>query len=767
MPAMSQPLKVLIAEDNPDDAELLLRALRRSGFEPEWKGVESEPDFQASLHAGLDLVISDYEMPQFSGLRALECLKQSGLTIPFIIVSGTIGEETAVEAMRLGASDYLMKDRLARLGPAVTHALTESRLRRERREADEALRQANERTESLLASMADIHIIYDRQWRYVRANAAALKSISATAGVPPDRILGRTLWEVFPLIVGTEIDRQYHRAMDERIAVSFEFFYAPAEAWWHNRFYPTADGVAVFATNITESKRATEALRESEERFRQMAESIEEVFWMQDVTTDQIIYVSPAYENVWGRKCAELYADPRSWMESVRPEDRGRVLQAVTTKLPKGEYDETYQILRPDGAMRWIRDRAFPVKTADGSVRRVVGVAEDITERMKLEEQFLHAQRMEAVGTLASGVAHDLNNILAPMMMVAGLLKMRSGGSDKDREMLSMIERSGQRGADVIRQLLTFARSVPGERGIVQPKHLARDMAGIMRETFPRNIAIEESVPTDLWTVEADPTQLHQVIMNLCVNARDAMPAGGSLALEAANEVVTTDLPAGLKIEPGRYVRISVRDTGQGIAPEIIGRIFEPFFTTKAVGKGTGLGLSTVIGIVKGHGGVVRVQSEPGQGTTFDVFLPASDEKVAETSAGRVTPAAIGNGELILIVDDEESIRDTTRKLLEKQGYRVVVADSGEEAIKMCIQHQGALRLVLTDIMMAGMDGLALIRVLRILAPSLPIIVASGLSQDRAELSALGVTAVLAKPFALAEILEAVQSSLAAKTRGS
>jgi two-component system cell cycle sensor histidine kinase/response regulator CckA len=515
---------------------------------------------------------------------------------------------------------------------------------------------------------------------------------------------------------------------------------------------------------LEDEKRAGRDLRASEERFRQVVENINEVFWMSDVAKNAIIYLSPGYERIWGRPCAEVYASSRAWIESIHADDRERVVNAAVTKQAAGTYDETYRILRPDGAVRWIRDRAYPVGGAGGRVARIVGVAADVTDQKKLEEQFLHAQRMEAIGTLASGVAHDLNNILSPMLMVAGILKLRPNTSARDLELLALVENSGQRGAGIIRQLLTFSRGLSGERGPLQPRHLVHEMTKIMGETFPRNIAIAESTATDLWTVVADATQLHQVIMNLCVNARDAMPAGGKLTIEAANVILEQNEVAALDpaARPGPYVRLQVRDTGTGIPPEIVNRIFEPFFTTKGVGKGTGLGLSTVVGIVRSHGGYMKVSSEIGRGSTFTVYLPAVGGKAGNPDGDPAMPPR-GRGEQILVVDDEASIREATGSLLELHGYCVVLATDGKEALSAFLQHQGDVRLVLTDIMMPKMDGLALIRSVRLLAPALPIIATSGLdqSQNAEELARLGVGQVLAKPFVPAQLLKAIQDALA------
>ena len=517
--------------------------------------------------------------------------------------------------------------------------------------------------------------------------------------------------------------------------------------------------------DVTELYEATAALRESDARFRELAETINEVFWINDPETGRQLYVSPAYERIWGASCASLYASPGAWMRSIQAEeDRPRVATAFARLPATGEYNESYRIVRPDGEIRWIHDRGFPVRDEAGRVVRLVGVAEDITEKKRIETQFLRAQRMEAIGALAGGVAHDLNNILTPMLMATSLLKDETV-EPHEQELLSMIEQSARRGADIVRQLLTFSRGVEGQRIVLQPRHLLKEMAAIIRETFPREIALHEDFAADLWPVEADSTQLHQVLMNLCVNARDAMPRGGRLSLEARNlQLGPGDHQIAVECKPGPYVVILVADTGEGMTAATITRIFEPFFTTKGVGKGTGLGLSTVLGIVRSHGGHVSVYSEPGRGSQFRVYLPAQPGSVIPTTE---TPAAIdrGNGELILVVDDEPSIREATRRLLELRGYRALTAQNGEEALKLVIQHRDDLRLVLTDVMMPVMGGIALARSLQTLDAGIPVVATSGMDEDdkRQELAGVGVQEVLAKPCASGDLMAAIRRQLAGR----
>lgn len=769
---MGRPLNLLLVEDNPNDAELVLRQLDRSGFDVDWVRVETEADFLAALQRGPDLILSDYDLPQFSGLRALILLRESGIDLPLLIVSGTIGEETAVAAMREGAADYLMKDRLVRLGQAVTQALDQGHLRRER-----------------------------------------------------------------------------------RLALA--------------------------------------ALAESEERFRELAENINEVFWLTDVAKNRMLYVSPAYAVIWGRPCQTLIDSPWAWLEAIHPEDRARVEEAALTRQRLGSYDEEYRIVRPDGEVRWIRDRAFPVRSERGEVYRLVGVCTDITARRRaeqaqresedrlrvlientsdiislvddrgvfhfhgpsverilgytvgelqgksafdfvhpddrerlqaslgralqktvasefveirfrrkdgawrtlqvigkyageadgvqlivvnsrdvteeraLEAQFLRAQRLEAIGSLANGVAHDLNNILSPVMIAAGLLK-EAASLQADRHLVEMIEQAARRGADIIRQLLTFSRGLDGERAPVQLRHLVKEMGALMRETFPREIAIETEVPATLPLVRGDATQIHQVLMNLCVNARDAMPTGGRLRVALTEAVVTAaELASGHPgVEPGTFVRLTVVDSGAGIAAANLARIFDPFFTTKEPGKGTGLGLSTVLGIVRSHRGFITVKSEPARGSEFNIHLPVDRGDVLAGEAEEPFPVTDGDGRRVLVVDDEDSLRKTIAMVLESRNYRVQTASNGAEALAVLARpDSGDFALVITDLMMPELGGAELIRQLRVRRPWLPVLATSGQAdeQARAQLAQVGVLSILVKPFRPLQLLRAVDEILGAR----
>ncbi len=906
MDVHKKPLRVLMVEDSAVDAELLRRGLSVAGFEADAQRVENESAYIRSLDERLDLILSDYKLPQFSGLRALELLKESGLEIPFILVSGTIGEELAVTAMQLGAADYLLKDRLTRLGPAVLGAMEQSRLRKEHRRTLEALRESEERLQRasrvggvgifelnhllgksyispVLAEIAEIwsgresdvlsmeRVVpedrVDFQLSVARTNDPAgdgrldhqyriklddggirwLRVVAQTwfTGEGATRRATRTLGTVQDITVhkkGEAALEERHRleaqlletaaaapglmftfrvqgdgAMNfpyisekiremlcldplelSRDASSFFELVHPedldelkaviqrevetAVPQWNDFRIRTPGGEMIWLAgnatarreadggmllhglllDITQRKWGEVALQQSEERFRQLAENVHEVFWMSDPANSQMLYVSPAYEEIWDRTCVSLYANPESRLDAVHPDDRERVRDAAHRKLGVAGYDEIYRIVRPDGATRWIHDRAFPVHDEHGEVYRIVGTAEDITERKQLENQFLRAQRLEAIGTLSSGIAHDLNNILAPTMMVVSLLREKLS-DPADLDLLTMVEQGAERGANIIKQLLTFSRGIGGDRGLVQPRHLLREMFALMRETFPREIKIIDNTPSDLPPIVADATQLTQVIMNLCVNARDAMPAGGKLTLSAYHTILRAeDTSIHVAAKPGPYVVLSVADTGEGIPAGLIDRIFEPFFTTKDVGKGTGLGLSTVMGIAKSHGGFITVYSEPGRGSLFKVYLPAGDAGAVTVPPAPSSPLPSGQNQLVLVVDDEPAIRQAIAQTLERNQYRVVSASDGKDGLTAFLEHRSRIRLVLTDVMMPVMGGVALVRTIRSLEPKQRIIAMSGLNdEDRSdELAELGVDVVLLKPCGPVELLEALHRKL-------
>jgi signal transduction histidine kinase/ActR/RegA family two-component response regulator len=438
-------------------------------------------------------------------------------------------------------------------------------------------------------------------------------------------------------------------------------------------------------------------------------------------------------------------------------------MMAAWEGLMRGEkFEREFRVVHPDGKIRWIHSRGAAVRNESGVIYRLAGIAEDVTQRMNHERLALRSQRLEAIGTLASGVAHDLNNALAPIMMGVELLQMQY---PQQSDILEMFRNSAKRATDMVKQLLSFAKGAEGDRVLVQPGRLVREMESMMKGSFPKNIQLAVKCDPKLPAILGDPTQLHQVLLNLCVNARDAMLSGGTLTLEALCVEVDAMYASSLHdAKPGSYMALRVRDTGTGIPSEIIDRIFDPFFSTKGPDQGTGLGLSTVAGIIKGHGGFMQVYSQPKEGSTFTAYLPVDR---ADSETEHIIKAEIpfrGLGETILLVDDEASIREMGRAVLQRLNFKSLTAIDGADALIQAAQHRHELWAIITDLHMPNMDGLTFVRMIRRMLPDIPILMTSGRLEDSEakELKLLGVTRQLDKPFTesqLAGMLRTIQEA--------
>jgi PAS domain S-box-containing protein len=524
------------------------------------------------------------------------------------------------------------------------------------------------------------------------------------------------------------------------------------ESTWHEIPFAGRDAVLVLTLDRTEQRRA-------ESRNRQQANLL-------NLASDAII-VRDLDNRVlfWNQGAERLYGWTSEEMIGATTIDtfvKVRNYEAEIELLKTGYWTGQLQHRNKEGGDLMINSRWTLVRDDDGKPVSVLVINTDVTETKKLESQFLRAQRLEGIGTLASGIAHDLNNILSPILMSCGILR-REFEDEDTLKMLNIIEGSAERGAGIVKQVLTFARGVEGERVLLQLKHLVSELAKVMAQTFPRNVDIQTHFPADLWTVLGDATQLHQVLLNLCVNARDAMPKGGTITLSAENVDIDAHFASmnpGAQLGP--HVVLRSADTGSGMTPEVMEKIFDPFFTTKEVGKGTGLGLATVIGIVKSHGGFLTVQSEVGVGTTFSVFLPASQDADAGKAKKDEAPAVGGNGELVLVVDDEPPIREALVRTLTANGYRAYTAEDGSDALALYFQRRQEINVVLTDISMAQMDGVALVRSLRKVDPNVRVIVSSGHFQkeNMVVLESLGVKTFLDKPYTAEKLLRAMSSVL-------
>jgi PAS domain S-box-containing protein len=500
---------------------------------------------------------------------------------------------------------------------------------------------------------------------------------------------------------------------------------------------------------------------------KQAEQKIREQAALLDITTDailvrdrenKILFWNKGAEQMYGWKADDVLG--KNANNLLYKETSSQLEVALKTVLEIGEWQGELHQVTKDGKKIIVESCWTLVRDEVKQPKSILTVNTDITQKKQLEAQFLRAQRLESIGTLASGIAHDLNNVLTPILMTAQLLETQIH-DERSKRLLPILVTNAKRGANLVKQVLSFARGLEGKFTILQIKHLISEIKQIAKQTFPKSIEIYTSLPQYLGTVFGDATQLHQVLMNLCVNARDAMPDGGTLSISAENLFIDQNhAKMNLDAQVGSYIVITVADTGTGIPPEILDRIFEPFFTTKEIGKGTGLGLSTVIGIIKSHGGFVKVYSEVGRGTQFKVYLP-------EAEVDQITPVEdlelpTGKGELILVVDDEAAIRDITKTSLETYNYRTLTASDGIEAIALYAEHRQEISVVLTDMMMPSMDGATTIRTLRKIEPHVKIVAVSGLvSNDKlAQVASIGVKTFLPKPYTTKELLTTLHEVL-------
>jgi PAS domain S-box-containing protein len=497
-----------------------------------------------------------------------------------------------------------------------------------------------------------------------------------------------------------------------------------------------------------ELKREMEERRKLQEQFRNQASLL-------DKARDAIIVSDLEHRiSYWNKSASRLYdwsaeeAIGRSMPELIC-KDITVYSRAFAELMKSGEWVGELQQTTKDGREITVEARWTLVCDANDSPTSILAINTDVTKQKQLEHQFLRAQRMESIGTLAGGIAHDLNNVLTPITMSIELLK-RKMPDEKSLDILNTIASSTRRGADMVKQVLSFARGMEGRRLQVQVKHLLKDIVKMCQDTFPKQIQTDLRLDQNLWTVEGDPTQLHQVLLNLCVNARDAMADGGQLVVSAHNEVLDeryTSLNLEAKIGP--HVVIQVEDSGTGMPQEVIDKIFDPFFTTKEIGRGTGLGLSTSLSIVKSHGGFIRVESEPRKGTRFRLYLPGIVTTQPQPEAEEPFVPQKGNGETVLVVDDEEFVREVTQKTLELYDYKVLQAADGAEAINIFSQHKDRdqIAAVLMDMMMPGLDGAATIAILQKINPGVRVIATSGVGDYAAKAAALGVHRFMQKPY--------------------
>jgi PAS domain S-box-containing protein len=516
---------------------------------------------------------------------------------------------------------------------------------------------------------------------------------------------------------------------------------------------------------LEDEQGAAQKLRESEEKFCQLADNITDVFWMTSPDLGKMHYVSAGYKVIWGRSLESLYADPHQWVNAIIPKERDRVLATFKTLMEnESRVSMEYQISRPDGAIRWIHDRGFQVRDKTGRLIRLAGIASDITERRNLEAQFRQSQKLEAIGQLAGGVAHDFNNILAVIQMQSELVKMSVGVTDEQTSLANEIGGTVKRAAALTRQLLMFSR-----REVFQPRDLdlsqsVANTAKMLIRVLGENIQMQLKLASQPALINADESMMDQILLNLAVNARDAMPNGGQLIIETSR--VDFDDVKGAQFTPARagsFVCLSVNDSGCGIPPEVLPKIFEPFFTTKDVGKGTGLGLATVFGIVEQHNGWIDVLSKVDQGTTFRIYFPRLGKSADTKSVPPSVTTRLSGTETILLVEDDPSVRVLVRRTISKLGYRIIEAPTGIRALEVWKESHADIRLLLTDMVMPDrMTGKDLAQRLLKENPKLKVIYMSGYSTELFEKDFplnKGVN-FLAKPFQTFELAQAIRNRL-------
>jgi two-component system, cell cycle sensor histidine kinase and response regulator CckA len=757
---------VLVVDDDNAMRFLLAQALRQEGYEVmEAQNGEEGLMFYAQAHP--EIVLMDALMPVMDGFTCcaqLRTLPEGDLT-PVLMITCLDDQTSVDQAFAAGATDYVTKP--------IHWAVLRQRVRR-LIETSRATRELRQQTERTRLSEQQLRLALEAAqmgtWSLDLAGQTITCSVNTAINLGFATTVSGFSYADFLAKIHPEDRPTVHQEMQQAIAtlglfdLEFRVIWPDHSQHWvasKGQVYEGADGRAVRLTGVTMD---VSDRRQTEQQIRQQAALLDitsDAIWVQDLN-NQILFWNKGAENLYGWTASEAIG--KSASELLYAPNAPQSDDQASGLIDQGEWQGELQQVSRSGQSILVASRWTLMQDAAGQPKSILVVNSDITEQKKLEAQFLRAQRMESVGTLASGIAHDLNNSLAPILMSVQLLEKKIR-DPQSQQLLSILESNTRRSADLVKQVLSFVRGLEGEHSLLQVENLLQDIGKIASQTFPRAIAVETSIATPgLWAISGDATQLHQVLMNLCVNARDAMPHGGTLKLAVENLLIDEHFASShIDAKVGPYVVFTVSDTGIGIPGNYLDRIFEPFFTTKEIGKGTGLGLSTAIGIIKGHGGFITVQSKLDQGTTFKVYLPAHGV-VEEQSATVYHCLPRGQGELILVVDDEAAIRETTRLSLETYGYEVITANDGIEAIALYAQHRQQVNAVLIDMMMPSMDGPMTIRMLQKLNPEVKIIAVSGLvsNYETLEKNGDGIQTFLPKPYTSEELLKNLQAVLSA-----
>ncbi len=763
--AARRPLRVLMVEDNEDDAALILRILRRGGYEPDARRVQTAEALDDALANGQwDIVLSDYSMPHFDGLRALRALREQAAFVPFIMVSGSIGEDVAVASMRAGASDYLMKSNLTRLVPAIERELHEAADRAERARAENALVELQAKFQAVFREYLDVMLILDAiNGDILHVNHA----VTAAMGYDERWLAGQSFELFWP---------EDQRALAGKVLACVRTEGSAFYSGWFLRLDGSAcpmdlqasrvpwgqtEAIIVTLRDVTERHLAQQQLAEEKEQLATTLRSIGEAVATTDVRGCVALLNGVAeqltgwtQQEAAGRPFAEVLQLSRGAVSRPCPEE-------VTGVLRSGEVVE----LAKDVTLRSRNGRecalkliAAPIlRQEDGLISGLVMVFRDMTGEQRLEEELQRASKLESLALLTGGIAHDFNNILTAIL---GHLSLARSSASPALPVLGTIEKACLHATDLTRQLLSFAKGSAPNRQVESLREVARE--GVEFALHGSSLRCCFDLPNDLAPIEVDRSQMHQVINNLVINAVQASAEGGVLHVEARNIAVNRHRPVAT-LEPGRYVRLSIRDSGTGIAPEHLPRIFDPYFTTKSAG--TGLGLATTYSIIKKHDGAIQVESEIGVGTTFHIYLPASSADplllaagpVAETKSDEPRPGGGSRGR-ILFMDDEEILQELVGAMLEHLEFEVVCASHGEEALARYEEARAAAMpfdAVIVDLTVpGGMGGHETVQRLHALDPSARAVVSSGYSNDPilADFRRYGFAGVIAKPYQMTEL---------------
>jgi PAS domain S-box-containing protein len=726
------PLRILILEDVPMDAELVEYELERARVRFEARRVDTRESFLDELEAFRpDVILSDFTLPRFDGMSALSLARERAPAVPFLIVTGSVNEETAVGCMKAGATDYLLKSNLARIGPAIEGALATVRARTAKAKAEDALRRSEANLRAIFNNSLQAFVLIDLD--------GTIKALNSTAAEWSARLLGRMLKEGSRIAEFVpEAESAFHAALaGETRNVERRFRDTDgSDRWFESTHAPVVDeqgtiiGVCLNARDISTRKQAERALRESEARYRDLFDNASDLVCATD-PDGAFLYVNRAWHDSIGLPDAEL--GRHRFPDLVHPDSRDRYGEVVERVLAGETLTHVELVLVTAAGASITVEGNLSCTLEGGRAVMVRGIYRDITERKRVEDQLRQAERMQAAGRLAGGMAHEVNNMMTGVLGFSEFLIRSLAEDDPRRAEVQEIIRAGARASDVTRQLLAFTR-----QQLLQPEPLdlnavVRGVEKMLRRSLGEDNVLELRLTEEIGQIRADRGQLEQVLVNLILNARDAMHDRGRVTIGTARarlDEVYAQAHAGVGIPSGDYVGLAVTDTGVGMDPEVQARIFEPFFTTKPVGQGTGLGLSTVYGIVKQSDGFIWCYSEPGQGTTFRIYLPLAGTHTTPVPTERRPVELRGGNETILVVEDEEVVRTLACRGLREQGYTVLEAKHGREALEQVERNHQQIDLVISDVVMPELSGRELGSHLAVLRPELPVLYMSGYTGD-------------------------------------